>query len=60
MGRALVESVLVAARGAGALRIDLGTEEGDTAARGLYESLGFTNREGGEGGPLMFFYERDL
>ena len=30
------------------------------AARALYESEGFTNREGRPDGPVMFFYERDL
>jgi hypothetical protein len=32
----------------------------DTAARALYESAGFTNREGSEDGPRMLYYERDL
>ena len=32
----------------------------DLAARRLYESLGFTNRAGGAGGPLMYVYERNL
>jgi len=32
----------------------------DTAARALYESLGFTNREGKPDGPINYFYERDL
>jgi len=40
--------------------MDLGTSENDTAARALYESLGFTNREGGPAGPLSFHYEREL
>ena len=34
--------------------------EDDTAARALYESAGFTNREGRPDGPVMLFYERDL
>jgi hypothetical protein len=29
-------------------------------ARALYESAGFTNDEGGPGGPSMLYYERDL
>ena len=37
--------------------MDLGTNETDTAARGLYESLGFTQLE--DGTP-NFFYEREL
>ncbi len=57
LGRRLMEAVLDLARERGCGRIELGTEEDDTAARGLYESLGFTNRDRGE---LMFFYERDL
>jgi len=32
----------------------------DTAARALYESCGFTNREGEPDGPAMLFYEREL
>jgi ribosomal protein S18 acetylase RimI-like enzyme len=60
LGRALLEGAMHAAREAGAIRMDLGTGETDTAARALYESCGFTNREGGPGNPLMMFYERDL
>jgi hypothetical protein len=40
--------------------MDLGTSEDDVAARALYESLGFTNREGGPDGPISYFYEREL
>lgn len=60
IGRALLEAVMQAAREAGAIRIDLCTGETDKAARALYESCGFTNREGGPGGPVMLYYERDL
>lgn len=60
IGRALLERAMEVAREAGAVRIDLGTEETDTVARALYESCGFTNRESAPDGPLMFFYERDL
>jgi ribosomal protein S18 acetylase RimI-like enzyme len=42
------------------VRIELGTAETDTAARGLYESAGFTNREREPDGPVMLFYEREL
>jgi ribosomal protein S18 acetylase RimI-like enzyme len=49
-----------AAREAGATHIDLGTGETDTAARALYESCGFSNREGAPDGPRMLYYERDL
>jgi ribosomal protein S18 acetylase RimI-like enzyme len=38
----------------------LGTSETDTAARALYESLGFINRERGPDGPVMYCYEREL
>jgi hypothetical protein len=48
------------ARARGAAHIDLGTSEDDVAARALYESAGFTNREGGPDGPKMLYYERDL
>ena len=48
------------ARERGAAHIDLGTSEDDVAARALYESAGFTNREGGPDGPSMLYYERDL
>jgi ribosomal protein S18 acetylase RimI-like enzyme len=61
LGRALLEAVMVAAREAGATHIDLGTSEDDTAALALYESTGFTNREGDpEKGPRMLYYEREL
>ncbi len=60
IGRALLEAAMEAARAAGATGIDLNTGETDTAARALYESAGFTNREGGPDGPWMLFYERDL
>ena len=48
------------ARRQGAARMDVGTSEDDVAARALYESAGFTNREGGPDRPMMLFYERDL
>jgi ribosomal protein S18 acetylase RimI-like enzyme len=60
IGRALLESAMDAARAAGAGRIDLGTGETDAAARALYESCGFTNREREPDGPIMLVYERDL
>jgi ribosomal protein S18 acetylase RimI-like enzyme len=60
IGRALLEAAMDEAREAGADHIDLGTSEDDTAARGLYESAGFTNREGSPDGPVMLYYERDL
>lgn len=60
LGRALMERALDLARDRGADYIDLGTSEDDTAARALYESLGFTNREGRPDGPTMLYYEREL
>jgi ribosomal protein S18 acetylase RimI-like enzyme len=60
LGRALMEGAMEEARERGATRMDLGTSEDDTAALALYESLGFTNREGAPDGPAMLFYERDL
>jgi len=60
IGRALLQRTIDLAREKGADGIDLGTGETDTAARGLYESMGFTNKEGGPEGPPMLFYEREL
>jgi len=57
IGRALMEAALRLARDEGADYMDLGTSEDDTAARGLYESLGFTNRDSGG---RMLYYERGL
>jgi ribosomal protein S18 acetylase RimI-like enzyme len=48
------------ARAEGATYMDLGTSEDDVAARRLYESLGFSNREGKPDGPLNYYYEREL
>jgi ribosomal protein S18 acetylase RimI-like enzyme len=60
LGRALLEAAMETARSEGADYMELGTSETDVAARKLYESVGFTNREGGPDGPVMFFYEREL
>jgi ribosomal protein S18 acetylase RimI-like enzyme len=60
IGRALLEATMETARAAGATRMDLNTGETDTAARALYESAGFTNREGSPDGPSMLYYEREL
>jgi ribosomal protein S18 acetylase RimI-like enzyme len=60
LGRALMEAALREARMRGAGTMDIGVDEPDLAARHLYESLGFTNRAGGAGGPLMYVYEREL
>jgi ribosomal protein S18 acetylase RimI-like enzyme len=60
LGRALMDAAIALARERGADRMDLGTGEDDTAARALYESLGFTNRERLPDGPCSYFYEREL
>jgi ribosomal protein S18 acetylase RimI-like enzyme len=60
LGRALLEAAMSLARERGAHYMDLGTSEDDTAARALYESCGFTNREGLPEGPTMLYYEREL
>lgn len=60
IGRALLEATIELARERGASFIDLGTSVTDTAARALYESAGFSNREGGPEGPSMLYYEREI
>jgi ribosomal protein S18 acetylase RimI-like enzyme len=60
LGRAMLDAAMETARTMGATHIDLGTSEDDVAARALYESAGFTNREGRPDGPIMFVYEREL
>ena len=59
LGRELMETALREARGRGADTMDIGVDEPDLAARHLYESLGFSNRSGGDG-PRMYDYEREL
>jgi ribosomal protein S18 acetylase RimI-like enzyme len=60
LGRALMNAAMEVARETGADYMDLGTSEADVAARALYESLGFSNREGKPDGPLNYYYEREL
>jgi ribosomal protein S18 acetylase RimI-like enzyme len=60
VGRALLAAALEAARRRGADTMDIGVDAGDVAARRLYESMGFTNRVGGDGEEVIFVYERDL
>jgi ribosomal protein S18 acetylase RimI-like enzyme len=60
LGRALVRAAIELARNRGANHMDLGTGEQDVAARGLYESLGFSNREGKPEGSINYYYEREL
>jgi ribosomal protein S18 acetylase RimI-like enzyme len=59
LGRALMETAMDVARAEGADHMDLATSEGDIAARALYESLGFINREGPDG-PITYFYGQEL
>jgi GNAT superfamily N-acetyltransferase len=60
IGRELMNAAMDLARERGAGDMHLGTGEDDVAARALYESLGFSNREGKPDGPLNYFYEREL
>jgi ribosomal protein S18 acetylase RimI-like enzyme len=60
LGRALMNAAIELAREAGAAWMDLGTSDDDVAARALYESLGFSNREGKPDGPINYFYEREF
>jgi ribosomal protein S18 acetylase RimI-like enzyme len=60
IGRALMTKAMEIARAEGATHMDLGTGEDDTAARALYEKLGFDNREGKPDGSVQYFYERGL
>jgi ribosomal protein S18 acetylase RimI-like enzyme len=55
-----MEAAIDLAREAGAGDMHLGTSEDDVAARALYESLGFSNREGKPDGAINYFYEREL
>jgi GNAT superfamily N-acetyltransferase len=59
-GRALMEAALDFARKRGAGYIELNTGEDDIAARALYESLGFSNREGKADGTPQLYYELEL
>jgi ribosomal protein S18 acetylase RimI-like enzyme len=60
LGRALMQAALALARSRGADHMELGTGDSDVAARALYESLGFSNREGKPDGPINYYYERPL
>ncbi|MBK6762281.1 MAG: GNAT family N-acetyltransferase [Micrococcales bacterium] len=59
VGQSLLAAALVTAKERGADYVHLGTTEDDVAARHLYSKLGFRRTEG-DGGPLMFVYEREL
>jgi GNAT superfamily N-acetyltransferase len=60
LGRAIMEAALDLARREGADEMHLATSEADVAARALYESLGFSDRDGDPDGPVNHFYEREL
>ena len=60
LGRALLDAAIELARSRGADYMDLATSEDDVAARALYESAGFRNRERTADGPVTYHYERDL
>jgi GNAT superfamily N-acetyltransferase len=60
LGQALMEAAIETARNEGAGYMDLGTAETDTAARALYEKMGFSRTEGKPDGPINYFYEREL
>jgi ribosomal protein S18 acetylase RimI-like enzyme len=60
LGRALMETAIELARAEGSQYMDIATGEDDTAARGLYESVGFSHRGGKLDGPVTYHYERDL
>ena len=55
-----MEAALREARTRGADTMDIGVDEPDLAARHLYESLGFSRTGHVPGGPVNFYYERDL
>ena len=60
-GRALMETAMSTARERGATTMELGTATNDHAARGLYESLGFSNLEKPDDSDTrMLLYEREL
>jgi ribosomal protein S18 acetylase RimI-like enzyme len=60
-GRALMDAALRVARERGATTMEVVTAASDTAARGLYEAVGFSNRERKDDpATRMLFYERPL
>ncbi len=60
MGRALMDAFLAASRERGAAMVEVITGEDDTAARGLYESTGFSNQIEGEDNSRALYYEMEL
>jgi ribosomal protein S18 acetylase RimI-like enzyme len=59
LGRALMDAALSEARNRAADTMNIEVDEPDLVARRLYESLGFSNRNGDDG-TLIYVYERDL
>ena len=59
-GRRLLNAAIELSRERGSTHLQLNTSEDDAAARALYESAGFSNREGNPDGPTMYFYELEL
>jgi GNAT superfamily N-acetyltransferase len=57
LGRALVAETIARARARGCRRVELDTAEANTAARALYESMGFDN-DAYEGGRSLFLRRR--
>jgi GNAT superfamily N-acetyltransferase len=57
VGRAIMNAVLELARERGAAGVEVVTGEDDTAARSLYESVGFANQIEGEENARALFYE---
>jgi GNAT superfamily N-acetyltransferase len=57
VGREIMNAVLGLARERGAAGMEVVTGEDDTAARSLYESLGFANEIEGEENARALFYE---
>ena len=60
LGRALLEAAMDTARQRGAAHMDVGTSADDTAARALYESVGFENEIEGESNSRSLFYELEF
>ncbi len=59
-GRVLMNAVLELARERGAAGMEVVTGENDTAARSLYESVGFANETEGKEKARALFYELDF
>jgi ribosomal protein S18 acetylase RimI-like enzyme len=60
LGRAVLEEAIRQAKLRGADWMSIEVDEPNATARHLYEALGFTNHDGGPGGPAMLVYERDM